>query len=419
MKKNRTQGRVQVQTDKKGYLTFQLPMIYAQYYYNGAKQKYISFGAKYTEENEALAMTAAVEMQKALEAEKFNPDNISIYKHSSKRIKGQYQQKTEGSFGVLDLYLDFEKNLNVCATTRKAKYGCYRNHIKKMESSYGYTLKQQLEIKAWIQSNPAPTIALDMLSLFHRMIEWGKREERLPDTFISKFKAYSTEFKRSLRTVNTKRKSPKSVEDLVAPEGIKAWSEEERDIIIAAFYDQKVITNKIEKSGYIAPLIDFLFNVGCRHGEAFALTWSDISNNFTHVNISESYSSNSRILKGTKTGKTRLTPLNSRMQEMLRNFKSVDASPGDLIFKQKKGGRLNSRCIAHYWNPSGKTSIIGNLIREGKLYKYYDAYSTRRTFVSVQISRGASIVDVAYWVGDDPATILKHYARHNNKTFPY
>jgi hypothetical protein len=84
---NRTQGRVQVQIDKKGYLTFKLPMAYALKYY-GKKQKYFSFGAKYTEEDKALAITAAAKMQKALEAEEFNPDNITIYKHSSKQIKG-------------------------------------------------------------------------------------------------------------------------------------------------------------------------------------------------------------------------------------------------------------------------------------------------------------------------------------------
>lgn len=219
--------------------------------------------------------------------------------------------------------------------------------------------------------------------------------------------------------MNTKRKPPKPVEDLATPEGIQAWSEEERDIIIGAFYERKVQNSKIDKTDYIAPLMDFLFNVGCRHGEAFALTWSDVSNDFTYVNISESYSSSQRIVKCTKTGKNRLTPLNLRMQEMLRKFKPVNASPSDLIFKKKKGGNLSTKNIHHYWNPKKNTSVIGNLIKEGKLSKYFNSYSTRRTFVSVQISKGASVVDVARWVGDNPKTILEHYARHNDKAIPY
>ena len=250
------------------------------------------------------------------------------------------------------------------------------------------------------------------------MIEWGKREERLPDTFFSKFKDYRIEFKRSLRTVDTKRKPPKSVRNLVVPEGIKAWSEEERDIIIAAFYEQKANINKIERPDYVAPLMDFLFNVGCRHGEAFALTWSDINNDFTHVSITESYSSRYRIVKCTKTSKNRLTPLNLRMQEMLKKFKPVNASPGDLIFKKERGGeRVSTNNITHYWNPTKNVSVVGNLIKEGKLSKYLDSYSTRRTFISFQISKCASIVDVANWVGDNPETILKYYHDIMTKLF--
>jgi integrase len=209
---------------------------------------------------------------------------------------------------VLELYQDFKKHLNVCITTLKGSYGTYHNHLKKMEDSCGYQLTQQLEIKTWIQSNAGLRTALNMLSMFHRMIEWGKREERLPHTFVSKFGNYHSEFKKSLKTVNTRRKPPKSVDDLVTPEGIQAWSEEERDIIISAFYERKIQNSKIDKTDYMAPLIDFLFNVGCRHGEAFALTWSDISSDFTSVYISESYSSPYHIIKCTKTGKIRLAP---------------------------------------------------------------------------------------------------------------
>jgi integrase len=107
------------------------------------------------------------------------------------------------------------------------------------------------------------------------------------------------------------------------------------------------------------------------------------------------------------------------MQEMLRKFKPVNASPSDLIFKKKKGGHIFSGNIGYYWNPKRLTSVIGNLIKKGKLSKYFNPYSTRRTFVSVQISKGASVVDVARWVGDNPETILKHYARHNDKAVPY
>ena len=415
---NRAQGRVQVQIDKKGYLTFQLPMVHALKYY-GKKQKYISFGAKDTQENRALAMTAAVRMQQDMEANKFDPDDVISYKHPSKQIKGRYQQKTECSFNVLELYQDFKKHLNVCITTLKGTYGTYHNHLKKMEDTCKYTLKQQLEIRSWIQSNVAQSMALKTLKLLHRMIEWGKREERLPDTFVSKFNDYGTEFKKSLKTVNTKRKPPKYIENLPRREGIQAWSEEERDIIISAFYNRKKYDSKIDNTDYVAPLVDFAFNTGCRHGEAFKLTWGDINNDFTHVSITESYSSTSKIVKCTKTGKTRLTPLNLRMQGMLKKFKPINASPSDLIFKTKKGGHLSTDALFRWWIDKKDFSVIGSLIKEGKLPCYIEFYSTRRTFISLQISKGASVVDVANWVGDNPETILKYYARHNDKSVPH
>ena len=415
---NRERGLVHVVKSPKGYLAFQIPMNHSQYYF-GQKQKCISFGAKYTKENNALAESAAVRMQKDMEAKTFNPADITSYKHPSKQIKGDYQRKIEGSFNVLELYQDYEKNLNVGITTLNGVYKCYHNHIKNMESSCGYTLKQQLEIKGWIQSNVASTVALSMLSMFNRLIDWGKREERLPDAFNNKFKDYAVDFKKSLRTVNTDRKPPKSVEHLMTPVGIKAWSEEERDIIIAAYYERKGYGDQKRDTHHMATFMNFLFNVGCRHGEAFALTWSDINNDFTEVSITESYSSRSRIIKGTKTGKTRLTPLNSRMQKMLKDLKPVNASLNDLIFKNSRSERLSTNQVHHYWHPKNNNSIIGNLIKEGKLSKYYDAYSTRRTFISLQISKGASVVDVAYWVGDKPETILKYYARHNDKAIPY
>lgn len=155
---NRAHGQVQIQSSKSN-LTFQLPMVYSLHYY-GCKQKYISFGARDTHENRALVMVASVRMQQDLEEGKFNPDDVISYKHPSKQIKDRYQRKTEGSFNVLELYQDFVKYLNVAITTLDRTYKVIHNHIKKMEYTCEYTLKQQLEIKAWIQSNVAPIFAL-------------------------------------------------------------------------------------------------------------------------------------------------------------------------------------------------------------------------------------------------------------------
>jgi len=68
---------------------------------------------------------------------------------------------------------------------------------------------------------------------------------------------------------------------------------------------------------------------------------------------------------------------------------------------------------------SDSSSVIGRLIEEGKLTCYLDMYSTRRTFVSLQINKGVPVTTVAKWVGDNPETILKHYARPDDEAVPY
>ena len=92
---------------------------------------------------------------------------------------------------------------------------------------------------------------------------------------------------------------------------------------------------------------------------------------------------------------------------------------GGLVFPNEKGTHFSSHTIRAVWNLDGALTVIGKLIREKKLTRYCDAYSTRRTFVSLQISKGASVVDVAKWVGDNPETILKHYAGHNEEAVPH
>lgn len=420
---NAERGQVGVSVAKES-LNLQIPSTYAKQYYD-RKQHYLSFGARNTRENMVMAMQAAWELQQDLEKGNFDPGDVDKYKHPSKRVGRQYSAATSRKVeGVLELYDEFVSNARIGETTLASTYKAVRNHIVRMTNQQGYTLKQQLEIKCWVESNVAPTTALAMLSILHRALEWGKREERLAPGWVSKFKDYESAYRRSLRTINTKRKPPKSTEHLIPTDGIKAWSEQERDIIIAAFHSrlgsrEQAKLNATAQLDHKAYLMEFLFLVGCRHGEAFALTWGDVADDFKKIRINKSYSSRCRIVKCTKTGGVRTIPISTRVQDMLRLLKPADATAKTLVFTNVKGEYFNSVRIAEMWNPTGIISVIGWLISEKKLTQYMDAYSTRRTFISLQISKGVSVVDVAYWVGDKPETILKHYARHSEEAVPH
>jgi integrase len=427
---NAPRGRVTAKNDGKGNLTLQLPTVYASRYY-GVKQKYISFGAKDTPENMRDAMTAALEMQKDIESDKFDPLETAKYKHLNKQL-GNYNQIE--SISVISLFNDFVKNLIIEPTTRDTVYLTYFNHLKRMTDQYEYTLKQQSEIDIWIRNNTAESAVILLLALLYRMIEWCKRESKLPKDFPNKFKQYEQDFKKSLRGQRAKKKPPAAVAHLAVREGIQAHSEENRDKIIAAFHNRhrsKYYSSRLDHTAY---LVEFLFLTGCRHGEAFALVWKDIEygNNKkglleVKINVDESYNSKKRIIKNTKTRKHRKVPATNRVVEILELLKPENPDPNLLVFRNTNDKNFSTSLMTGLWIPTvhdpdnGQIdySIIGKMIRDGELDYYMDFYSTRRTFASIQISKGVPPNVVAKWIGDNVETILKHYARPDDDAVPY
>ena len=427
---NAPRGRVTAKNDGKGNLTLQLPTAYSKHYY-GVKQKYLSFGAKDTPENMIEAMRAALKLQLDIESSKFDPLKISKYKHLNKQI-GDYNRIKNTD--LISLSNDFVKNLIIEPTTRDSEYAVTLNHLRRMVEKHNYTLEQQSEIDIWIRNNIAESMALRLLSIMYRMIEWGKRESKISKDFPNKFKQYQQDFKKSLRGQRAKRKPPAAVAHLPVKEGIQAHSEECRDKIIAAFHNRKRQKLHRSRHDHLAYLIEFLFLTGCRHGEAFALVWKDIEYGKNKkglpevkINIDESYHSHRKVTKNTKTRKHRKVPATNRVTEILEILKPEHPDPNLLVFRNYKDDHFNSPAIQQVWIPKLEdpitkrkdNTIIGKMIRNGELDYYMDAYSTRRTFVSTQLNKGVPVPTVAMWVGDNPETILKHYARPDDDAVPY
>lgn len=427
---NVPRGQVTAKNDGKGNLTLQLPTEYSKYYYC-VKQKYISFGAKDTPENMIEALRAALKLQSDIESGKFNPQEIAKYKHSNKQL-GNYNHVEHIS--VISLFNDFVKSLIIEPTTHGSTYKCLFNHLQRMVNQRNYTLKQQSEIDIWVRTNVAEHNTIRLLRTLHRMIEWGKRESKIPEDFPNKFKQYEQDFKKSLRGQRAKRKPPAAVAHLPTKEGIQAHSEENRDKIIAAFHNKKRQKKHLAQLDHVAYLIEFLFLTGCRHGEAFALVWKDIEYgknkqglSEVKINIDESYNGEEKLTKNTKTRKHRKVPATPRVVEILEILKPEHPDPNLLVFRNYEGNHFNTGCIGDLWIPTIEDpvkkikdrSVIGKMIRNGELDYYMDSYSTRRTFVSIQINKGVPPNVVAKWVGDNVETILKHYARPNDDAIPY
>ncbi|MBD2301795.1 tyrosine-type recombinase/integrase, partial [Nostoc sp. FACHB-190] len=167
-----------------------------------------------------------------------------------------------------------------------------------------------------------------------------------------------------------------------------------------------------------APLVKFLFFTGTRPGEAFALTWGDISNDCCRININKSCNVH-RIRKGTKNGKKRVFPSEpgSKLQRMLLNHRPESYNPSDLVFLSKAGSPMNSGVMFSFWhewksNRGEKTykypGVVKSLADEGHI-PYLKPYSTRHTFATWAISSGISPDKVALWIGDTVETVLKYY----------
>ncbi len=189
---------------------------------------------------------------------------------------------------------------------------------------------------------------------------------------------------------------------------IKAYTLEQRDLIIKTFESHP-------KFSHYTSLIKFLFWTGCRPGEAFVLTWGDISRECTRISITKAYASRVHVLKGTKNNKRRVFPCKngSKLQSLLLDIRPDSPDPKELIFKAKTGQRLNLNILDKCWrahNTIGYTynGVVGDLADKGTV-PYLSAYSTRHTFATWAIASGASPEKVAYWIGDNVQTVLTYY----------
>ncbi|QSJ18353.1 tyrosine-type recombinase/integrase [Nostoc sp. UHCC 0702] len=219
---------------------------------------------------------------------------------------------------------------------------------------------------------------------------------------------YFVEIKQSYRL-------PKKSKQLSEVEDYKAYGIEERDLIINSFYNSERNGEKI-----LAPLIEFLFLTGCRHGEAFALQWKDIKFDAGWIVFDQSYSSQTKVLmEDTKTGVIRWFKMKGmdRLIHLLTRLHGDDKNPNDLVFNYK-GKRCDTFKIGIYWQgmnvtkPSGESyqlpGVARRLANEGKL-QYLKPYSTRHTFISIQANNGADLALLADTCGNSVDVIIKHY----------
>lgn len=437
-------GQVKVVTDRYDNIQFQIPTCFAQAYYldtkgNPKRQHYISFGAKSNPHNLSLAESQRIHLQAAMSGGAFVPEDETKYKHPDKQIRCKLGAKNDnfksyvfGASDLFNMYLNYRKS-----QISESSYQNYDKTFRRAIASACQDLQDPLSIRNSVVSSLNPktgepigiSTKIGTLELLGTVCKWAIREGYLPETYKNRFPDYSKEETRANRGL-IQKPIPQSVMKYVNPvQGIRAWTLEERDIIIKAFHNRRTRYpyNQLDTYAY---LVEFLFLVGCRHGEAFGLNWGDVlsmdnqgrSGNF--ISITRAWDSNTRKMNSTtKTGKSRIVPLSPRCMEILNILRPPGAEMNSTIFRPALSPRFSTSSLDEMWaghSSRNKMGIVTGLVQEGVLKRYMEPYSTRRTFTSICVNvLGKSVPTVAAWIGDNPETVLQYYAAADTNDTPW
>jgi integrase len=148
-----------------------------------------------------------------------------------------------------------------------------------------------------------------------------------------------------------------------------------------------------------AAMVSVLAYVGLRPGELLALRWEDVGDAGIRVERAASLGE----VKSTKTRRTRVARLPATVSEDLAAWRL--ACDGDLVFPGRDGG-VWSEDEWRRW----RRGAFARAVRAAGLPAGVRPYDLRHSAASLMIHEGRNIVEVAGWLGHDPATCLSTYS---------
>ncbi|MDB9374681.1 tyrosine-type recombinase/integrase [Nodularia sphaerocarpa] len=359
-----------------------------------SSQFYLSTGLKDSKKNRTIVQSRRDAIETDIGLGQFD-STLERYRFGSRKLAPSPQQtKTKPMNELWELFTEFKATL-IEATTIRNSYASVARYIKRFPTQ---DLSQASDIRDWLTKNTTQFMAYHLLTKLSQCCQWAKDSGMIADNPFDK-----------LQVPKPRRKSTDE-------DSYLAFTLEQRDIIINAF-------ERHERHAHDAPLIKFLFFSGCRPGEAFALTWGDISPDCCRISITKSRNLYG-ILKGTKNGKRRIFPAgkNSRLQKLLLEIRPDNAHPSELVFRSKFDRRMTGAILNNIWNQSVSvnngqlyhhTGVTRGLAESRQIPYYLKPYATRHTFATWAIANGVTVEKVALWIGDEVATVIKYYCHPN------
>lgn len=395
-------GRVKVTSDK-GYLRLQFPSSLSRQIYN-KRQFFKGLGRRDTPQNREWADRIAARIQADIDhpdcEDLFDP---SLTKYFETKVPSHilYLEKDNNSVKLKDIWLEFieykRKTGQVSETTYRTRYN--RTFTSWLKPYLNEPLSYEL----------ADRILFDLLNSGINKINLKKLISALKSACD---RAISREIinRNFFISLGDNIKVIKKSKQLIEEEDYRAYSLEERDIIIARFRNSEK-----PSEAKIADLIEFLFLTGCRLGEAFALKWRNIKSDW--IVFDQSYSSETKITKSTKTDTVRIfrTKAYNRLNQLIDNLKLRDYSDNDYVFTTITGKQYDRFKLSALWLGISRnkekyySGAITQLVREGKISQYLKPSSTRHTFITIQAHSGTDLKLLADSVGNSVDVIYNHY----------
>jgi integrase len=354
------------------------------------KQFFISTGLKDSKRNKDIVRLKRDAIMTDIILDRFDSTLISYQFGVTKPHITQHKEEKKYAYTLLELWQNFTnyQETQIEQTTILNRYVAISRYTKKLPT---HSLEECSSIRNWLLNHTTKRMVWTIINAYHQCCEWAVNCKLIPN---NPFK-------------NLKLKKPK----INVNENYKAFTLEQRDLIIKVFETHS-------KFSHYASLIKFLFYTGCRPGEAFALTWNDISSDYCKVSINKSCNLH-RIKKNTKNGISRVftTMPGSKLQKLLEGMKPNNIDKNSLVFLDDNGKPMHSSTMQLVWKgvKSAKNyypGVVSELADKGIL-PYLKPYSTRHTFATWAITQGVSPDKVALWIGDKVETVLRYYCHPN------
>lgn len=342
---------------KRGMLLIRFP----RFLFDG-EQKIIYLGLPDTPINRQAASMKAQAIAADIAFERFD--------YSLEKYQPNYSPKYPQLSELWNRYTDAKSKV-LSKTTIQKDFVRVGNHIKKLPTD---NLNQARKIRDYLLNNYSAETTAKMLMYFGACCTWAINEGLISH---NPFENLSVD------------KKPYNA-------NIQPFTKAEVELIINAF------ETSVYYSHY-TNFVRFLFLTGCRTSEAVGLTWGKVSLNLEQVVFSEAMVNGH--VKGTKTGKTRIFPVNDQLRSLLSEIRPNHYKPDQLVDQLV------------FTSPEGKAIDAHNFLMrawkktlEGLPIAYRKQYNTRHTFITHCLESSVPVAQVAAWVGNSPKTIWQHYA---------